>query len=228
MRSGRYLGYVAWSAGMVSLLLTVDGPMGGLVPLAVLSLSFIAFNGAQLFVDVALARNHSDARRPDRHQVRKLTRPSAVVALVAPLAAAVALALLGVSVGALPGASSELPFWFLAYGLVVGSSLLVVVVSGTRPPLRDATGGVDAVLRAASVRRGLLMTWSALLAFTAFLLSENRSSLAQGGTAGSDPSGQDMLGALVVALFVAAVVVAVLPGRTARAAPVARSAGTPR
>lgn len=231
VRSGRYLGYTAWSIGMIPLLLTLGAPMGGLVNLAVLTLSFIVFNGAQLFAELALVQNHSHEPRLRVRNAHSLVRPSVAVAAVATLAAVTAVTLLGVVVGSLPRASSEMPFWYAAYGLVLTSSLLVIGLSSTRPLLRAARDDADAVLRAASVRRALLMTWSSLLALTAFLLSENRYALAPTSIRSFDdpyPAGQDQLGALIAALFIAAVVVAILPGRTRQAVPAAQPAGTAR
>lgn len=230
LRSARWLGYTAWCLGMIPLLLTLGAPLGGLLTLTILSLAYLAFYGSHVIAELALAQNHSDAPQLHWHNARRL-RPTVRVVAVATLAAMVVLAGLGSWVTALPDSSRELPFWFVAYGLVMAASVLAIAFSATRPAVRAASIDEDDALRAASVRRVLLMTWSAMLALSAFLLSENRYALAPTSTGSFDdpyPAGQGQLGALIVALFIAAVVVAILPGRTRQAVPAAQPAGTAR
>ncbi|KNC19963.1 hypothetical protein AC792_03615 [Arthrobacter sp. RIT-PI-e] len=214
--SGRRIGYAIWALCILPLLFTVS-ELGGLLPLAVLVIAYAGFLLAQLVAELAVAQNHGDQPRPGLRNIRRLP----VSLLFTAVPAVLLIVLAGVTsswVGTLPGSSSELPFWSAAFWPTVAFAALVVVFSGARPPLRLASPAEDDALRGASVRRGLLMVSSMVLAFTGFLLSENRHALAGGSW--SDQPGTEpfpfepgQLQNLVLLLLVTAVVIAVLPGR---------------
>lgn len=216
MLSGRRLGYSVWALCMIPLLFTVN-ELGGQLDLMVLATAYTAFHLTHLRAELALTRNHSRTPWLTWRNRRRLPRSillSAVPAGVLTLLGGV----MSVLVGSLPGSSRMLPFWSTAFWLTSAVALLVVVVSASRPFVRLASPAEDDALRRASVRRGLLMMSSAALAFTGFLLMQNRYALT-GSTAfglreaGTFPFQPDQVEILVLLLFVVAVAVAVVPGR---------------
>lgn len=226
--SGRRLGYAAWALGMVPLLLTIGAPIGGLLNLVVLCSAYVLFQVAQLCAELFLAQNHGE--KPQLHWSSARRLPASLLLVAVPTCVTVAgVAWLGGWIATLPGASAELPFWTAAYALVLGVSLLVLLLGAFRPAIREAVVEDDRRLRAASIRRALLMLQSAMLALAAFLVSDNRYALAAAvgdrTATGPYPADQGEFAALILTLMLGAVLLAVLPGRRFRTAQPAPSTG---
>ncbi len=208
--SGQRIGYAAWCLGVVPLLFSLGMPPGA-VQLIVLTLAYLAFLGVQLWAELILLRNHS---QPSHPRVRPRL-PAALLALGVPaLLAVVGTAWLALWVRTLPDASTHTALWWVSFALLLTGSAVVLFAIMVRPGLRfaDETGEGD--LRAGSIARTLVMTISGMLALAAFVLSDNRAALVPDDAvmqARPYPPGAGQLDSLVIVLFLAAVVVAVLP-----------------
>ena len=217
--SGRRLGYLLWSIGM-AVLLVVALPLSGLPTLGVLCLSYLAFLGFQLFTEKLLIRNVGPAHEPGAHGGGRLSA-SLLLPAVPTVLAVVGTAVLALWLFAVPGWSPGLPFSLIAYGLLIAASAITLRRVAGRPRLRDTPDQEDDELRGATVRRILLITQSAMLAVSAFLVSDNRSALAQlmhpapPGVA-AHPSDTGGIEGVALALLCTAIVVAVLPARLPR------------
>ncbi|THJ66462.1 hypothetical protein E8P82_08340 [Arthrobacter echini] len=217
--SGRRIGYAAWCLGVAPLLFSL-GMAPGAVQLIVLTLAYLVFLGVQLWAEVILLKNHS---RPSRPRVRRRLPAALLAALLAlgvpALAAVVGTAWLALWVRTLPGASTQTALWWVSFALLLTGSAVVLSAVMVRPGLRTADETGEGELRAGSVARVLLMTVSGMAALAAFVLSDNRAALVPDDTlvqAVPYPPGAGQLDALVIILFLAAGVVAVLPLLLAR------------
>lgn len=210
--SGQRIGYAVWCLGVVPLLFSLGVPLGGPLQLGMLTVAYLAFLGVQLWAELILLRNHGLPSDP-----RTAPRPPALLLLimVPVLAAVLGAAWLALWVGTLPGASTQPALWWASYGLLLSGSVVVLSLTLTRPRLRLAPELGDRSLRAAVAARTLVMTISGMLALTAFVLADNRAALVPDGAGVAPyPPGSGQLDTLVIALFLAAVVVAVLPVRS--------------
>lgn len=216
--SGRRLGYLLWSVGIATLLV-VALPLGGLPTLGILCLSYLAFLGFQLFTEELLIRNVGPVRDSG---VGRGRLPASLLLPAVPTVLAVAgTAVLALWLFAVPGRSSGLPLSLIAYGLLIAASAVTLRRTAGRPRLRDTPAQEDDELRGATVRRILLITQSAMLAVSAFLVSDNRTALAQlpnPGPPGVDayPSDTGGIEGMALALLCTAIVIAVLPARLPR------------
>ncbi|WP_298254761.1 hypothetical protein [uncultured Arthrobacter sp.] len=212
--SGQRIGYAVWCLGVVPLLFSLGVPLGGPLQLGMLTVAYLAFLGVQLWAEVILLRNHG---LPSAQRVRPRL-PAALLALGVPaLVMVIGTAWLALWVGSLPGASTLTAPWWVSFALLLTGSVAVLFLTLTRPRLRLASETEDRSLRAAVAARTLLMTVSGMLALAAFVLSDNRAALVPDDAlmqAVPYSPGAGQLSALVIALFLAAVVVAVLPVRS--------------